>query len=147
MYIRQIFLIQMEYRLQSMYNHMVGRTVSVESPSNSYSLDKSWKGTVVNRFLLSSHGRSLTLSFGVNDSFQIYWFLTRNGNHPNIITSNAFMSKLGRGVKLFDLLMLYCWTFLIYSGWPKCTDCTDFYFVNPKIVRIVRIFILEIQFF
>ena len=27
-----IFLIQMEYRLQSMYNHMVGRVVSVLSP-------------------------------------------------------------------------------------------------------------------
>ena len=27
--IRQIFLNQMEYRLQSMYNHMVGRTASV----------------------------------------------------------------------------------------------------------------------
>ena len=25
-------------------------------------------------------------------------------------------------------------------GWPKCTDCTDFLFCNPKIVRIVRIF-------
>ena len=24
------------------------------------------------------------------------------------------------------------------TGWPKCTDCTD-YFFNPKIVRIVRI--------
>ena len=32
MYIRQIYLIQMEYRLQSMYNHMVGRTASVISP-------------------------------------------------------------------------------------------------------------------
>ena len=27
-----IFLLQMEYRLQSMYNHMVGRTASVVSP-------------------------------------------------------------------------------------------------------------------
>ena len=32
MYIRQIFLIQMEYRLQSLYDYMVGRTVSVISP-------------------------------------------------------------------------------------------------------------------
>ena len=32
MYIRQIFHNQMEYRLQSMYNHMVGRTASVISP-------------------------------------------------------------------------------------------------------------------
>ena len=31
-YIRQIFLIQMKCRLQSMYNHMVERTVSVVSP-------------------------------------------------------------------------------------------------------------------
>ena len=41
------------------------------------------------------------------------------------------------------------------AGWPKCTDCTDFLFCNPKIVRnvriffqivrIVRIFILEIH--
>ena len=30
--IRQIFLIQMEYRLQSMYNHMIGRAASVVSP-------------------------------------------------------------------------------------------------------------------
>ena len=29
---------------------------------------------------------------------------------------------------------------IILSGWPKCTDCTDFLFCNPKIVRIVRIF-------
>ena len=29
---RQICLIQMEYRLQSMYNHMEGRTASVVSP-------------------------------------------------------------------------------------------------------------------
>ena len=27
----------------------------------------------------------------------------------------------------------------ISAGWPKCTDCTDF-FCNPKIVQIVRIF-------
>ena len=32
MNIRKIFLIQMEYRLQSIYNHMVGRTASVISP-------------------------------------------------------------------------------------------------------------------
>ena len=32
MYIRHVFLIQMEYRLQSMYNHMVGRSASVGSP-------------------------------------------------------------------------------------------------------------------
>ena len=32
MYIRQIFLIQMKYRLQSMHNHMVGRIASVVSP-------------------------------------------------------------------------------------------------------------------
>jgi len=32
MYIRQIFLIQMEYRLQCMYNHMVERTTYVISP-------------------------------------------------------------------------------------------------------------------
>ena len=32
MYIRQIFLIQMKYRLQSMYNHLVGRAASVVSP-------------------------------------------------------------------------------------------------------------------
>ena len=30
--IRQIFLIQMKYSLQSMYNHMLGRTASVISP-------------------------------------------------------------------------------------------------------------------
>ena len=40
------------------------------------------------------------------------------------------------------------------TGWPKCTDCTDFLFCNPKIVRIffqivriVRIFILKIHRF
>ena len=38
MYIRQIFLIQMKNCLQSMYNHMVGRTVLVISPSIPYSL-------------------------------------------------------------------------------------------------------------
>ena len=32
MYIRQIFLIQIKYRLQSMYNHIVGRAASVVSP-------------------------------------------------------------------------------------------------------------------
>ena len=32
MYIRQIFLIQMEYCLQSRYNHIVGRAASVVSP-------------------------------------------------------------------------------------------------------------------
>jgi len=32
LYIRQIFLIQMKYRLQSMYNHIVGRAASVVSP-------------------------------------------------------------------------------------------------------------------
>ena len=26
------------------------------------------------------------------------------------------------------------------AGWPKCTNCTDFFICNPKIVRIVRIF-------
>ena len=32
LYIREIFLIQMKYRLQSMYNHMVGRAASDVSP-------------------------------------------------------------------------------------------------------------------
>ena len=39
MCIRQIFLIQMKYRLQSMYNHMVGRTASVISPFYSVLLE------------------------------------------------------------------------------------------------------------
>ena len=38
------------------------------------------------------------------------------------------------------------------SGWPKCTDCSDFLFCNPKIVRIVGFFfqivrIVRIDFF
>ena len=52
----------------------------------------------------------------------------------------------------FSLWKRFC-TFLFcftktrkVSGWPKFTDCTDF-FCNPKIVRIVRIFILEIHRF
>ena len=32
MYFRQIFFIQMKYRLQILYNHMVGRAASVVSP-------------------------------------------------------------------------------------------------------------------
>ena len=49
-----IFLIQMEYRLQSMHNHMVGRAASVVSPFYSILLGnisfsaKGFKGTVVN---------------------------------------------------------------------------------------------------
>ena len=30
------------------------------------------------------------------------------------------------------------------SGWPKCTDCSDFLFCNPKIVRNVRIFFFKL---
>ena len=44
MYIRQIFLIQMKYRLQSMYNHMVGRAASVVSPFYSILLNFSQLG-------------------------------------------------------------------------------------------------------
>ena len=36
---------------------------------------------------------------------------------------------------------------IILSGWPKCTDCTDFLFCNPKIVRIVRIFFQIVRIF
>ena len=33
------------------------------------------------------------------------------------------------------------------AGRPKCTNCTDFFICNPKIVGIVRVFILEIHRF
>ena len=39
LYIKQIFLIQMNYSLQSMYNHMVGRAASFPSPLYSILLD------------------------------------------------------------------------------------------------------------
>jgi len=42
LYIRQIFLIQMNYRLQSMYNHMVGRAASVVFPFYSIPLGGMW---------------------------------------------------------------------------------------------------------
>ena len=41
-----IFLIQMEYRLQSMYNHMVGRAASFVSPFYFILLDSNWRNWV-----------------------------------------------------------------------------------------------------
>ena len=56
-YIRQIFLFQMKYCLQSMYNHMVGRASSVVSPFYSILCDFNPEAEV-NRG--SAHSPSLT---------------------------------------------------------------------------------------
>ena len=65
-----------------------------------------------------------------------WWLWWPGGNLVLMLCpGSTWWSRDDRGY----LVVLWC-PGCTFAGWPKCTDCTDFLFCNPIIVRIVRIF-------
>ena len=104
LYIRQIFLIQMQYRLQSMNNHVVGRAASVVSEFSS----PDFNGVVVNQKcpLFYSLLKSLFLR---KMSMACSYKFTKNIVFCNFLQKNQCVLKYRLPQKLFEMKeQLFC---------------------------------------